>query len=299
MVTYSVVARTNIKVLEIGQADFKKNLTPEYLRFLEEISCQRHLLKLQRIKAIIRASKNMHHQQDFSFFYERCLNTLVQLHPGASAKIIRGCSQDMVLKGKLETKSNFDRRNFEISTDTAEETTFNSKGELVIAPKSRKEPKLEVTQSLSLPRGTYKDQPMPDDNKYMRMSYDEKRMLAFTVMTADQQIDLENTTQKVHPLQQWRNATVDKYVEHDGQKIDMDKYCSNVTHKGYQYFNREADRKARIFADNMRITVFGSQTREFSESPMRKGECLMPPAKLFRAQPMSRVSQEKLRAEKC
>jgi CRP-like cAMP-binding protein len=47
---YTVRAKTSLKVLEIAVSDLRKVLTPECTRFLTQMSIDKHVMQLERIK---------------------------------------------------------------------------------------------------------------------------------------------------------------------------------------------------------------------------------------------------------
>ena len=61
-VSYTVRAKTQITVLEIGFNDFKQHLPSEYTQYLEKMIVKKSAFKLRRIKEIVEASKSLHEQ---------------------------------------------------------------------------------------------------------------------------------------------------------------------------------------------------------------------------------------------
>jgi CRP-like cAMP-binding protein len=80
-ITYSLVTKTAVKLLTIATQDLRQLLSSEYKEYLHEIAMSKHIAIFERAKEIIRASRDLHNQQDFKFFYDAALRTLVALHP--------------------------------------------------------------------------------------------------------------------------------------------------------------------------------------------------------------------------
>ena len=83
-VNYTLRAKTKLVVLEIAAADLKHLLIQDYKEYLLQLSLNKHVLLLQRMQSIIQSSKHMHRRQDFKFFYDQTLRTMVALHPMAN-----------------------------------------------------------------------------------------------------------------------------------------------------------------------------------------------------------------------
>lgn len=87
--TYTIRAKTKLRVLEIAAADLKRLLIPEVQKFLLKVSIDKHVMLLERMKQIIKASKHIHRVQDFKFFYDSALRTLIHLYPQANSSILK------------------------------------------------------------------------------------------------------------------------------------------------------------------------------------------------------------------
>lgn len=61
----------------------------------------KHIAIFERAKEIIRASRDLHNQQDFKFFYEAALRTLVALHPQASQQILTNIAKQFTEAGRI------------------------------------------------------------------------------------------------------------------------------------------------------------------------------------------------------
>jgi len=63
-VRYTVRAKTQITVFEIAFNDFKYQLPPEYIKYLEKMIVKKYGFKLRRIKEIFEASKSLHEKNE-------------------------------------------------------------------------------------------------------------------------------------------------------------------------------------------------------------------------------------------
>jgi CRP-like cAMP-binding protein len=87
--SYSVRAKTVITVLEFATADLNDLMRRDYKEYLQEVALKKHILLLERIKEIIKSSKQSYQEQELSNFYKSISDTISQLYPSASNKIAR------------------------------------------------------------------------------------------------------------------------------------------------------------------------------------------------------------------
>ena len=86
--SYSARAKTEVTVLEFATSDLRDILRNVYRDYMQEVALKKHILLLERIKEIVKSSKNQFEQQELSNFYRSVSDTITKLYPAASRKIV-------------------------------------------------------------------------------------------------------------------------------------------------------------------------------------------------------------------
>ena len=87
--SYSARAKTEVTVLEFATSDLRDILRNVYRDYMQEVALKKHILLLERIKEIVKSSKNQFEQQELSNFYRSVSDTITKLYPAASRKIVK------------------------------------------------------------------------------------------------------------------------------------------------------------------------------------------------------------------